>query len=249
MFQTRRLAALAALLATQAVWAQAPMKTDGQWRGSVDAGASFASGNTDSTSVNVSAKGGRATDNDKLDFYLTTLYGIKKSDGERNETANLWRAGGKYDRNLNSQVFSFGSLDFEHDKLQELDLRGVAAGGLGYHVRKSENTTFDVFSGLAYNHERFTGETRNSVELLIGEESAHKLTDTTSFNQRLAIYPNLSESGEFRAQFDAGFTTAISKKIDLKLTLSNRYQSNPLPGIKKTDTLFLTSIGYRFGAD
>lgn len=249
MSRKKHLVPLLAVLATSSVWAQAPVKPDNQWRGAANAGLSFANGNTDSTSVNISANAAKATEDDKLNFYLTTLYGTKKTNGVNDETANLLRAGGKYDRNLTDTVFAFGSLDAEHDKLQDLDLRAVTAGGLGYHLIKNENTVFDVFSGLTYNHERFTTETRNNAEILLGEESQHRLTDTTSLNQRFAFYPSITDSGEFRAQFDAGLSTSITKKVELKLTLSNRYQSNPLPGIKKTDTLFLTSIGYRFGAD
>lgn len=155
--------------------------------------------------------------------------------------------GGKYDRDVTDRIFGFGSLDIEHDKLQELDFRGVAAVGLGHHFVKTEKTVFDVFSGLTYNHERFTSETRNSTEWLLGEESTHMISDTTSLHQRLAIYPNLSDGGEYRIQFDAGLTTSITKKIELKVTISNRYLSNPQPGVKKSDTLLLTNIGYRFG--
>jgi len=247
MFHAKCLVPIALVLAATPAWAQTPLKTDGQWRGSVNAGASLASGNTDSTSINLGANAGRATERDRLNFTLTTLYGTKKENGERSETANLFRFGGKYDRDINDRVFGFGSLDIEHDKLQELDLRGVAAAGVGRHIIKTEKTVFDLFSGLTYNHERFTEETRNSTELLLGEESTHMISDTTSLNQRLALYPNLSNSGEYRIQFDAGLTTSITKKIELKITLSNRYMSNPQPGVKKSDTLLLTNIGYRFG--
>jgi len=236
-----------ALLLSAPAWAQAPLKPDGQWRGSVSAGASVASGNTDSTSINLGANAGRATERDRLNFALTALYGTKKENGDRSETANLLRLGGKYDRDVTDRIFGFGSLDIEHDKLQELDFRGVAAVGLGHHFVKTEKTVFDVFSGLTYNHERFTSETRNSTEWLLGEESTHMISDTTSLHQRLAIYPNLSDGGEYRIQFDAGLTTSITKKIELKVTISNRYLSNPQPGVKKSDTLLLTNIGYRFG--
>ncbi|GAA4343704.1 hypothetical protein GCM10023144_46920 [Pigmentiphaga soli] len=249
MTKTRHLVSAAALLACSHAWAQAPMKPDGAWRGAVNAGLSFAKGNTDATSVNVDANAGRATQDDRLNFYLTSLYGTKKDNGVSDETANLLRLGGKYDRDLTGRVFAFGSLDAEHDKLQELDLRTVLAGGAGYHVIKNENTLFDLFSGLSYNREKFTTETRNSLEVLLGEESNHKLTETSSLHQRFAVYPNVSDGGEYRIQFDAGVTTSITRRIELKLTLSNRYQSNPLPGVKKSDTLLLTSIGYRLGPD
>lgn len=246
MFKTRHIAPLAFALAAAPAWAQAPLKTDGKWRGSINAGASLASGNTDSTSFNLGANAGRATDRDRLNFTLTALYGTKKEDGNSTETANLLRMGGKYDRDITDRTFGFGSLDIEHDKLQKLDMRGVAAAGVGRHIIKTEKTIFDLFTGLAYNHERFTTETRNSTELLLGEESTHMISDATSLNQRLALYPNISDGGEYRIQFDAGITTSITKKIELKVTLSNRFMSNPQPGVKKSDTLLLTNIGYRF---
>lgn len=250
MTRTQRLVPILAMMAVSAsAWAQAPAKTDNQWRGAVNAGASFAKGNTDSTSLNIAANAAKATETDKLNFYLTTLYGTKKNNGQDEDTANLIRGGGKYDRNITDTVFGFGSMDLERDRLQDLSLRSVAAAGLGYHIIKNENTIFDVFSGLTYNRERFSQETRNNAEWLIGQESQHRLTETTSFNQRLALYPSITNSGEFRAQFDAGLATSITKKIELKLTLSNRYQSNPVDGNKKSDTLFLTSVGYRFGPD
>ncbi|MDX3905764.1 MAG: DUF481 domain-containing protein [Pigmentiphaga sp.] len=247
MHHAQRLVPIAFLLVAGPVWAQPPLEPDGKWRGSISAGASLASGNTDATSLNIGANAGRATAMDRLNFNLTGLYGTKDEDGERSETAKLLRMGGKYDRDITDRMFGFGSLDLEHDKLQELNLRGVAAAGLGRHIIKNDRTVFDLFSGLAYNHERFTEETRNSAELLLGEESNHKISDTTSLHQRLAIYPNLTDSGEYRIQFDAGLTTSITRKIELKITLSNRYMSNPQPGVKKSDTLLLTNIGYRFG--
>lgn len=226
-----------------------PALSDGQWRGSVHTGVSLASGNTEATNVNVGAEAARATEINKLNLYFTGLYGTQDNTmGSRTETANLARAGAKYDHNLSARNFGFSSLDLEHDKLQRLDLRTVAGGGLGYHVIKTDNETFDLFSGLAYNREAFVDVTRESIELLLAEESSHKITDNTSFKQRFALYPNLKESGEYRSQLDATLATTIIGKIGLQLTLSSRYQSNPQPGIKNTDVLFLTNVTYKFGA-
>lgn len=245
----RPLIALAMLVAMRSAWADPPPKQDGEWRGSVNGGMSIASGNTDATDFNINATAVHATPIDKFNTSFTALYGIRKSDGATSETANLFRGGGKYDRNLGEQLFGFVALDLERDALQALKLRSVVATGLGFHMIASEAFTLDVFSGLTHNREQFTSETRDSAELALGEESAYKMTEATSFNQRFAIYPNIAERGEFRAQFDAAMTTAITSRIALKVTLSNRYLSNPQPGVERADTLFLTTIGYRFGPD
>jgi putative salt-induced outer membrane protein len=224
------------------------MKADGQWRGFVNAGASVASGNTKSTSVNVGAEATRITEINKLHSYLTALYGTQEdSNGVSGETANLVRGGGKYDYNLDEKTFTFTAVDLERDRLQKLKLRSVFGLGFGYHAVKTTELSFDVFTGLTYNREQFFDRTRDSAELVVGEESSHKVSETTSFKQRLALYPNLTESGQYRAQLDGSLTTAINSRVGLQLTVSDRYQSNPEPGIKNNDVLFLTNVNYKFG--
>jgi len=240
------------LLVTMAYNVQAnaedAVKPDGQWRGFVNAGASFASGNTTSRSGNLAAEGTKNTERNKLHHYLSALYGVQRdSNGENRQTANQIRGGTKYDHDINPRLFSFASLDLEHDKLQRLNLRSVLAAGFGRHFIKTTETTFDMFAGLTYNRESFVDDTRNSIELLLGEESTHKISETASFKQRLAVYPNVKESGEYRVQFDAGLNLTVTEKVGMQLTFSDRYQSNPQPGIKKNDALLLASVSYKFG--
>jgi len=224
-----------------------PPTPEGQWRGSLTAGLSGASGNTNSLSFNIGADAVKATPTDKWSLYLTALYGTKDDKGERTKTANQARSGARYDYNLTEKTFVFSALDLDRDKLQLLDLRSVVGTGFGTHVIKTLDTTFDLFGGVSYNHERFTTETRDSIELLFGEESWHKLSETTSFKHRLVVYPNLRDRGELRVVFDATLVTALSNRINLQITLSDRYVSNPQPGIKSNDLLFITGINVKFG--
>lgn len=238
---------ISSVLVTGLAQGQTTLKMDGQWRGSIGAGASVSSGNTRSTSVNINAEALRATQNDKTRIYGTGLYG--KNNGV--QSANMLRAGGRYDYDMTPKVFAFGGIDFERDKIGNLKFRWAPSVGLGYHVIKSESTTFDIFGGIGYVKDDFytpvllNGSVRDSygrAELLIGEESTHKLSDSTSFRQRLVIYPNLDNKGEYRGVFDAGLAVAMSSKMSLTVGLVNRYNSEPGPNIKKSDMLFVTGI-------
>jgi hypothetical protein len=62
------------------------------------------------------------------------------------------------------------------------------------------------------------------------------------------LYPNLSETGEFRIAFDTTAVTRLSKNLGWQVTLSDRYTSNPIPGIKKNDLLMTTGVRVTFGA-
>ena len=71
-------------------------------------------------------------------------------------------------------------------------------------------------------------------------------TPDSQFKQRLVIYPNLSDRGEYRAAFDAGLSVAMSGSLSLQTTLGLRVNSDPGTGLKKTDTLLFTGITYKY---
>ena len=238
--------AVAGVLASSVAMAQA--KDDGQWRGAFAGSLALASGNTKSTNLSLSADGVRATKEDKIALYLTSLYGTNDAGGKTNKTANLLRAGGKYDWNLNDRTYVFGTLDLENDKILGLDRRTVIGAGLGYKVIKEADTNFEVFGGITSNSEKYTFGSRTGTELLLGEQSDHKLSAGTTFKQRFAIYPSLKDSGKNRSQFDAALVTAIASGISMQFTLSHRQNSAAPAGTKKGDTLFLAGINIAVGA-
>jgi putative salt-induced outer membrane protein YdiY len=244
----RRIVPLLAALALAACGARAQTmpKPDGQWRGALGAGLTASSGNTDSVTYSVNGDAVKQTTRDKLSGYLQATYGRREVDGVTERTSDLIRAGAKYDRDLNERTFGFGALDFERNKLIDLDLRSVVAAGLGYHVVKREGLSFDVSSGPAYNRERYTTETRESAEWLFAEESTHAFTPMVSFKQRLVYYLNLKDGGEFRTVFDAGIVLKVTDRWNATATLNYRHQSNPLPGVEKNDLLFVTGLQYVF---
>lgn len=239
---------LTVALASGAAFAADPPKQDGEWRGALGAGLSITQSTTDSISVNLTGDAVRATPTDQWDLAGAVLYGSSKdAAGVSTTSANLARAGGRYAFNLSPRVFGYGSLNLSYDQLQDIDLRAVAVAGLGYHVVKTDATVFDLFGGLAYNHTRYVGETVDAAELQLGEESSHQLSAGTSLTQRLAVYPNLSDSGQYRVQFAAGLVTKISDSLNLTVTLADNYQSNPQPGISRNELLFITGISVSFG--
>ena len=122
----------------------------------------------------------------------------------------------------------------------------LLSGGLGYHLVKNADTTWDVFGGVGYMNTRFTDDTRLSgATAVVGEESSHKLSETTSAKQRLVVYPGGSKVGT-RATFDAGIATAIAGGWTINAGLGVQYASKVAAGADKTDTLVTFGFGYKF---
>ncbi len=235
----------------------ADTKADGLWRGSAGAAFTNSSGNTKSSSLNLTTDAARKTADDKLSLYAQALGSRSESNGVTNTTANQWLAGTRYDRNITTETFGFGGLDFSHDQIKNLSLRSVVSAGLGYHVINTDDNQWDVFGGVAYRVDKYSGlgvsinnvmETEfDATELLLGEESTHKLTESTSFKQKLVVSPNMSSSKGVRATFDAGLLVALNKTMSLSVSLQNRYDSLSQAPVKKNDLLFFTGINVKFG--
>lgn len=250
---TPQLAALALASTTACgAFAQATVTPDGQWRSALSLGVSLSSGNTKSSNLMFAGDTVKATAQDKLRMYGVAL----RSSADGSTTANQFRLGGRYDYNLSAAYFGYGGLDFESDKIgAKLNSRIALGAGLGWHVIKDAATTFDVFGGVAQTADRFTqaltidGSSRmrySYTSLVLGEESSHKLSPTMTFSQRMTLLPNLKNTGEFRAVFDAGLAVAVSKGMNVNIGFSHRYNSEPGTGIKKGDTLLTTGVSVKF---
>jgi putative salt-induced outer membrane protein YdiY len=224
------------------------------WRGFFDSGLALTAGNAETTTFSNAAGATRQTKRDKINLYFTSVYAKAQTlNPETDEklsaaTANAIRGGTRYEVNVNDKLFTFGFLDLEFDEFQGLDLRNVIGGGLGYHVVKNERTTFDLFGGASYNQEFFQDDiTRRSAEIVAGETFTYDINGRTSLTERFAFYPNMTETGEFRMQFDTGLTTDIFKWLGWNLTFSDRFLSNPIPGRQKNDLLLTTGVRMIFG--
>jgi len=215
------------------------------WAGTFDAGYSLTRGNADTNTFTLGTTATRATPRDKISLYATAIKAKarSKNTGLNEETANAIRGGGRYDLNLTSRSFLFGFSDLEFDEFQRLDLRMVLGGGAGWHAIKNDRTVFDVFGGGSYNKEYFsTGLKRSSGEALAGEELTHKLSTRSLLKQRLTFFPNLTDTGEFRLNFDTSLVTNMNRWLSWQVTFSDRYLSNPVPGARSNDVLLTTGI-------
>jgi putative salt-induced outer membrane protein YdiY len=219
-----------------------------RWSGTVDAGFSLTSGNSDTRTFTGGFKGTRETPKNKLSVYANALQVRNSSTGTLKITAQSVWWGARYDADINRKWFTFGSGDFEYNKPQKLDIRTVLGGGLGYHIVKAEGKALNVTVGATNNYENFsTGLTRNSAELLLGQDMRIRINNRARVSNRFNVYPNLSNRGTVRALFDASLQTDLNSWLGWHLTVGNRYNSRPVSATEKNDFLMSTGLRVSFG--
>jgi hypothetical protein len=122
-------------------------------------------------------------------------------------------------------------------------------------VINTDNTTFDVFGGGDFEQEYFspnppdvlTSVTRKTGEIVAGEELDMKVNTRTTFSEKASFFPNVSDTGQYRFQFDATAATKLKSWLSWQMTFGERYISNPLTGLKGNDLLLSTGLRLTFG--
>jgi putative salt-induced outer membrane protein YdiY len=217
------------------------------WNGGANVGFALARGNTQTTNLSVAFNAVRATNTDKLTAYVASIYASNNAAGSSGVTANDIRGGARFDRNIVPKIFGFASGDFEYNETQDLDLRSIWSGGLGYHAIKSDSTVLDLLAGGNYTRENYsTGVLRNIGGITVGETLFHKLGKSTIVNEQIFFYPDLTDSGQYRIAFDLGTVTKIKSWLGWQTAVSDRYLSNPIPGTKSNDIILTTGINVSF---
>jgi putative salt-induced outer membrane protein YdiY len=230
------------------------------WSGLFDTGLALTRGNSSTTTFTLATKEVRETPKNKLTLYATYIYGNDATTPPSRTTANALNAGARFDYNLTPKLYAFALADYQTNALQYLDLRQTYGGGLGYHVIKNPNTTFDVFGGLTYERDAFGSYvllgppisaigaiTSNSLTAVVGEEFDKKFNSRTTFMERLSLYPNLSTTGDIRSQFDTSLVTALKSWLSWHITFSDSYINYPPPGLKDNDLLLSTGLRVTWG--
>ena len=230
------------------------------WVGLFDTGLALTRGNSSTTTFTLASKAVRETPKDKLTLYGNYIYGKDSSTPPDRTTANQLSAGIRGDLNLTPRIYVFAFADFQTNELQHLDLRQVYGGGFGYHVIKTERTIFDVFGGMSYERDAFgeyvllgppisfiPASNTNSAAAVIGEEFDIKLNKQSTFTERLSLYPNLTNTGDFRSQFDATLVTQFKAWLSWQFTFSDSYINYAPPGLKSNDLLLSTGLRVTWG--
>lgn len=220
-----------------------------QWNGGADVGFSLTRGNSHTTNLALGMAISRETSNDKTSLYAASIYNRETTSGISRTVANTFRFGARYDRNINRDWFGYGFTDLEHNGLQDLNLRWVLGGGIGYHAIRNERTKLDLLGGLDVSREFFDGNDndRTSLEAQLGQTLTHQLTPRLALTEQLFFFPNLSEGGEYRINFDASLVADITRRIGWQVTVSDRYLSNPPGGFKQNDLLLTTGLKVKIG--
>jgi hypothetical protein len=184
--------------------------------------------------------------NDALQLY--TSYNRQVTDGS--ESANQGKAGADYEDNFTTLESWYVKDEAGFDKVNDITFYDVAAGGLGYDFIKRDNETLTGRLGLSYRYDDYSGRgsaSLSSVGADVGMEYSRKFS-TSLLTDRISFDPAFQDLGNFIVTHEVKYDIPlVSPYWKLSLGMSNNYNSRPVAGVDKLETLYFTRLVLSWG--
>jgi putative salt-induced outer membrane protein len=219
------------------------------WKGALGLSYVDTSGNSETSTFGLDFKVERLPEPWGLE--ITGRFNRASNDGDL--TAERYYLGGRAKRALSDRWELFGGLSGEKDEFAGFDLRLLAEAGAAYQLLLGPEHFLSVDAGLTYTDEGRVDPQPDASWFggVLGLAYEWKISDTTSFTERLLYYPNFEESSDWRIASDTGIQTAISSLLALKFSYEYRYRNEPLvladgSVADSTDTTTRFSVVFNF---
>jgi putative salt-induced outer membrane protein len=232
-------------------WAAAPV-AQAQWTGKAELGFLSSSGNTEATSANtkfdLTHEGAKWRNN----FFVGALYGKNAEFA----TAERYEARYQADLKITDRMSWFGGLRGEQDRFSGFAYQATVSTGASYKFIDSPTTKLTASLGAGYRRsksetliktdageviDRIPGDITNEPVATFSANYENAFTATTKLTDKL-----LSESGSDNTsvQNDLAVQVSMTDALALAVGYGVRYNSNPPPLSKSTDTLITVNLVY-----
>ncbi len=217
------------------------------WAGKVQAGASFAAGNSDNLAIGVALNAARTAGD--FTHNVKAYFDIAESDadgtGMRIVNQKRWGASYKLDYNFSERTFAYGRFSYEEDEFSGFDYRLFAGAGLGHYLYKSEPFIWKVEGGPGFRYSPIddTREIEQEFAAYGATELDWIIRDGLVFEQDVNTTWTQSTT---TVQSVTALTTKLLDGLSTSIGFELRYETDPPPGREDTDKIARASLVYGF---
>jgi len=196
------------------------------------------------TSYNFQAK--LAGPLDTLKYYTD----FNRQETDQQVSADQLKLGADYEANFAPPTLWYVRDEGGFDNVNSIRFYDIAAGGFGHDFIKEKDLTFTGRVGLSYRYDEYSAPgmaTFSSVGADIGLEFSRKfksslLADTVSFD------PAFENLKTFLLTHEIKYEVPLASPYwKLATGVTNNYDSRPVPGVKRLETLYFMRLVLTWG--
>lgn len=209
------------------------------WSSSLGAGLALTSGNSDTRNININFNTAWDPKTDRR-FKADALYLRGETGGETNVDKSS--ASARYERNLSQRAFWFGEVSYLRDPFKDIDYLVSPIAGAGINLIKDAARNLAVDGGVGGTID--SGETSGAVKA--GQSFDWTISPTSKFTQKLNGLWKAKDWGDALYHFDAGLSTTIAARAELKVAYLYDYKAQPPPDVKKGDSALFAALLFKW---
>ena len=156
-------------------------------------------------------------------------------------------------RMLDNRWFVGGVYQFDENSQQNLEARSLFGSVFGRALIHSNRTILQLIGGVAVTRESFAGQeldensTSTNLEAISGVNFSFVQfrAPETDISTALLFFPNLSDAGSYRLEFQTTISWEIFKNFDFGVTLFDSFNSGVTGDAARNDYGLYTAIGWK----
>lgn len=227
----------------------APEPEQPSWTGSIDAGLTKTSGNTDVTTIGLNFEAKRESTTDR--FTLKAYHNSQED--ETNTTADNSGASLQYDYFVSDKWYVYANSSGDRDKLADLDLRHRLGGGAGYQFRSDDRIQLSGELGISYINENFAvpagtvpDPDESFLAVRVSGHYENKLRENITFITDMELFPSLEDSSDFTARWDNRLRVALTENMYGQVQVKYDLDNEPVEANDELDSLYMLTVGWTF---
>jgi putative salt-induced outer membrane protein YdiY len=152
---------------------------------------------------------------------------------------------GNYTHKFKKGWEAIGLYQFESDEQQNLDGRSLFGGAIAKRIVNQRRHRVELYGGLAVNSEKFADTARTeTLEGIVG--ARYRMRWAVDADLAFTVLPNLDDNSRVRTQMDGSLSVDLFSDFDFKVTVYDRYDSQPPPGNEKNDSGVTLGLSWEY---
>ena len=218
--------------------------TTHRFSGSGDFGLVNAAGNTDVTTLNFGEQLSYAPTK-VLHFAQTSAIVYGKTNGV--ESASLWQANLRGDRDLGNRWGAYALLEFDRNTFASIDRRFQEGVGALYHPIRTATDTLIAELGVGLVEVRSTSDSSSTQPIgRVAGVYRRTFAPKAYGEEQLEILPDLQDGKQLRINSATMLVAPLFKNLALKASYVINFDNDPEPGRRKTDRFLTTGVQLSF---
>jgi putative salt-induced outer membrane protein YdiY len=220
------------------------------WHGSFALNGLFTTGNSETEQIGFTFRLHKKWEVDRWLFGAEYSYGRQTdpNTGIASTTVDFGQATAKYERDITEKWYGFGLLRFERDGVAGLNYRITPSAGAGYRWFEGPTFNLSTEAGPSYVYEDYetTGVNSFWAARLAYSVDWTPVKPLRLYNT-LEYLPSVTAFTEdYLLNINAGLRATVWKGLFTDFRIEYRYDNEPAPGRKKTDTRYILGLGWEF---